>query len=264
MFALVMAGGVLAVAHRQARADPVVRRASVALPRWPADAPPVTVALLSDLHVGNAAMDAERLARIVTQVNRLKPDLVVIAGDFIAGHTPADASAAPQLAPLRRLTPRLGTIAVLGNHDYWTDPSRVRATLRAAGVTVLANEAVQRGPLAIGGLDDQPTHHDRLPATLAAMRRLGGASVMVAHSPDIAPGLPDDAPLLMAGHTHCGQIVLPLYGALGHVSRFGDRYRCGVVREGDRTTIVGAGLGTSVLPLRLGAPADLWLVRLSG
>ena len=87
---------------------------------------------------------------------------------------------------------------------------------------------------------------------------------MLAHSPDVAPDLPVDVSLLLAGHTHCGQIVLPFYGALGHVSKFGDRFGCGVVHEGSRTTIVSAGLGTSVMPLRLGAPADLWLVRLSG
>jgi predicted MPP superfamily phosphohydrolase len=67
---------------------------------------------------------------------------------------------------------------------------------------------------------------------------------------------------MLAGHTHCGQIRLPWYGAIGTVSRYGERFECGLIREDGRTLIVGAGVGTSILPLRLGAPPDLWLVRL--
>ena len=69
-------------------------------------------------------------------------------------------------------------------------------------------------------------------------------------------------PLLLAGHTHCGQIVLPLIGAVSHVSRYRDRYLCGLKREDGKTIVVGAGLGTSILPLRLGAVPDMWLLTL--
>ena len=248
----------------QARSAPRVRETTVMLPDWPAGARPVTVALLSDLHVGSLSMDAARLTRIVAQVNALHPDLVVLAGDFIAGHAPVDADATPQLAPLAGLTVPLGTVAVLGNHDYWTDPARVAATLRRAGVTLLANKAVKRGPLVIGGIDDEPTGHDRMDDTVAAMRALPGAKLLLGHSPDSAPALPADIALMLAGHTHCGQIVLPFAGAIHTASRYGRRYACGVVREGVRTVVIGAGLGTSVLPLRFGAPPDLWLVRLRG
>lgn len=248
----------------QARSAPRVRETTVVLPDWPAGARPVTVALLSDLHVGSLSMDKARLARIVAQVNALHPDLVVLAGDFIAGHTPADADAAPQLAPLGGLTAPLGTVAVLGNHDYWTDPARVAATLSHAGVTLLANTAVKRGPLVIGGIDDEPTGHDRMGATVVAMRSLPGAKLLLGHSPDSAPAMPTDIALMLAGHTHCGQIVLPFAGAVHTASRYGRRYACGVVREGARIVVIGAGLGTSVLPFRLGAPPGLWLVRLHG
>lgn len=261
---VMIAIGLLAAMLWQARSTPRVRQTTVVLPEWPAGAHPVTVALLSDVHVGSRSIDAARLTRIVAQVNALHPDLVVLAGDFIAGHDPVDAGAAPQLAPLGGLTAPLGTVAVLGNHDYWTDPARVAATLRRAGITLLANQAVRRGPLAIGGIDDEPTGHDRMAATAAAMRVLPGARVMIGHSPDSAPAMPADMTLLLAGHTHCGQIVLPFVGAIHTASRFGRRYACGVMREGTRTVVVGAGLGTSVLPLRFGAPPDLWLVRLRG
>lgn len=243
-----------------ARSDPVVRRASVALPGWPAGAKPVRVALLSDIHIGNLATGPDRLRRIVGQVNALRPDLVVLAGDFIAGHERRDARAAPGLAELGRLRAPLGTVAVLGNHEYWTDPRVTRRVLERAGVTVLDNAATRRGPLAVGGLDDMVTRHADLPATLRAMERVGGARLLVSHSPDIAPDLPPGVPLLLAGHTHCGQVSLPFFGPPVDVSRYGARYRCGLVREGGRLTVVTAGTGTSALPVRFGVPPDMWML----
>lgn len=259
LLGLILAATVLlAWMAASARADPVVRRARVAMPDWPSGARPVTLLLWSDLHIGNRATDAARLTRIADQVNALRPDLVVLAGDFVAGHERADAAEAPGLtAPLARLRPPLGTVAVLGNHDHWTNAAAVRRALQRAGVRVLANDAIRAGPLAIGSLDDGVTRHDRLPATLAAMARVGGAPVLLTHTPEV-PGFPRG--LVVAGHTHCGQIVLPFVGPPAEVTH--ERYRCGIVREGARATIVTAGTGTSVLPLRLGAPPDLWLLTL--
>ncbi len=209
--AIVAAGAVLAYGYREARADPIVRRADVVLPNWPANAHPVRVALISDIHVGSPAMDAARLARIVDRVNALDPDIVLIAGDFISGHDRgSSARLAPALvAPLVKLRPRLGTFAVLGNHDWWTGPRGVRSALEAAGITVLENRAVRVGPLAIGGVGDRMTRHDRAVPTLTALHALGGAPVVLTHGPDIVPVLPKlGVPLVLAGHTHCGQGVV--------------------------------------------------------
>ena len=257
---LLAAGLMLATAWREARRDPVTQRMTVRLPRWPAGARAVTVLVWSDLHLGNAATDGRRLSRLVDRANALRPDLVVLAGDYVAGHERADAAVAPGLAALTGLRTRLGTVAVLGNHDHWTDASKVRATLAQAGVTVLANTAVRRGPLAVGGVDDPVTRRDDIAGTVDAMRRLAAAPLIVSHSPDLAPRLPGDVPLLVAGHSHCGQIVLPGWGPIVSVVR--PRYRCGAVREGGRLTVVTAGTGTSVVPLRLGAPPDWWLLTL--
>lgn len=263
VLAVVLALALGVYGWREARRDPVVRRADIALPDWPAGAPPISVALFSDIHAESWTMDAGRLARIVAQVNALHPDLVIIAGDTINGMGEAEvARALPALSALGGLKAPLGVVGVLGNHDYWTDPVATRQALAAQGVTMLANDAVARGPLAIGGLDDQPTRHARLGKTVTAMAGLPGARILVAHSPDIGPDMPDDVALLLAGHTHCGQVVLPWIGPVTHVSRYRARYLCGLVREGRRTVIVGAGLGTSVLPVRFLAPPDLWLIRL--
>jgi len=251
-------------AYWTAIADPVVRRAEVELAGWPAGQPAIRAVLISDLHVAGPDMPPSRLARIVARINALHPDLVLIAGDFVSDkriatlHYPlADA-----VAPLAGLRARFGTLAVLGNHDHWRNAGEARAALAAAHVTLLDNDAVAAGPLAIGGLDDAFTGREDLAATLARMRRLPGARILLSHSPDPFPGVPADVGLMVAGHTHCGQIRLPFVGAVSTMSDYGDRYACGLVRENGRILIVTAGLGTSVLPLRLGAVPDLWLVTI--
>ncbi len=251
-------------AFLEARRDPVVREARISLPGWPAGAAPVRVVLISDVHMGTAAMRPDRLTRIVAQINALRPDLVLIAGDFIFGHAANSAGriGAPIVAPLAGLRARLGVVAALGNHDHWTGSAATRALLDRAGIIVIENDAVQRGPLAIGVAGDDFSGHTDLAATGRAMQPLAGARIMLTHSPDIAPKVPADVALLLAGHTHCGQVVLPFYGPLSDVSRFGTRYRCGVRREPGRTVVTTAGLGTSGGPFRLGAPPDLWLLTL--
>jgi uncharacterized protein len=262
---LVASGLVLLLwAYGMAIADPAVREAQVALPGWPAGAPPVRAVLISDLHVAGPDMPPSRLARIVGQVNGLEPDLVLIAGDFISDKRASTRhySLTEGIAPLAGLRARFGIVAVLGNHDHWRDAAEARAALRAAGIRLLDNDAVRAGPLAVGGLDDPFTHRDDLAAAVAAMRRLPGARILLSHSPDPFPRLPPDVGLMLAGHTHCGQVRLPFLGAVSTMSRYGQRYACGLVREHGRTLIVTAGLGTSGLPLRLGAVPDLWLIQL--
>jgi predicted MPP superfamily phosphohydrolase len=248
--------------HHEARRDPVLRRATVHLPDWPSGRAPLRVLLLSDIHLGSAAMDAARLERIVGQANALKPDLVLIAGDFIYGNYPVagELSAQQLVAPLARLRAPLGVIAVSGNHDYWAGHNSLPPALKRAGVTLLVNSATERGPLAIAGMADGYTRHEDIAATAAALDRLSGAKVAMVHGPDMAPKMPRGVHLMFAGHTHCGQIRLPWYGALPSIAR--SRYGCGWVRDPGRLNLITAGLGTSILPLRLGADPDMWLLTL--
>ncbi len=242
--------------------DPVLRQDRVRVAGWPDVAPPARILLLSDLHVAGPDMSPARVARLVAQINAQKPDLILFAGDFVSDKMAATHHyAGPEaLAPLTGLKARYGTIAVLGNHDYWRDQHEIEAALAASGIIVLRNQAMQAGPFVVGGVDDDFTGHARVDSTLAQMKRLEGFPVIVSHSPDIMPEVPDSVPLIVAGHTHCGQINFPGLDTLASVTRFGHRYACGKVREGRKTLYVSAGLGTSILPLRFRADPDMWLL----
>jgi uncharacterized protein len=265
---VVLGAGIIALGLYNASRDPIIRTTTIALADWPADAPPLRVLHLSDIHVAGPDMPPERLARLVADFNRLRPDLVTIAGDLISEKDWATQhyGAAEVVAPLGGLRARLGVIVAPGNHDHWFDVAAIRRELEARGITVLANAAIRRGPLVIGGVDDDFSDHDDVPATFAAMDALGaGPRILLTHSPDIVPDLPRGVGATLAGHTHCGQIVLPVIGALSTVSRYGDRFACGVIRgEANGPVVVGAGLGTSILPLRYGAPPDAWLITFRG
>ena len=264
--------------------EPVVREAVITASAWPVNMPPQRIVMISDVHVAGPDMPPERLARIVEQINALKPDLVLFAGDFVSDKSlsthiyPADDA----LAPLAKLQARLGVVAVMGNHDHWRDEdfpadTRVAQVLRGLGVEILDNQAARYGPFIVGGVNDDYTGHADVPLTLTKMQALAASSdpamppvhIILSHSPDIFPDIPAparviDAPLVLAGHTHCGQIVLPFVGPLATMSEFGSRYACGRVDEDGKTLLVGAGIGTSILPLRLGAVPDMWLITVSG
>jgi len=261
---LLLALAVPVLGYINATADPVVRRANVAFRSWPAGAPPVRVALLADIHVQGPDLSPERMARIAAQVNAQKPDLILIAGDFSGDRALRTRlySEAEIAASLTTLKAPLGVYAVLGNHDHWRDGPAMQRAVAAAGIPVLVNRAVRAGPLTIAGADDIHTRHADIEALTRSAAALPGPTAVLSHSPDIAPLLPPRFGLVLAGHTHCGQIVLPLIGRLATASRYGERYACGMVREPGRTTIVSAGIGTSVLPFRFGAPPDFWIVTM--
>jgi predicted MPP superfamily phosphohydrolase len=248
----------------EARRDPVMRTATLALAGLPRGHRPLRVALIGDTHLSSLGNSPARLDRLVAAVNAQHPDLVLLAGDYIGDRKPEDSYTRDQsVAPFARLRAPLGIVAVLGNHDHWDDAAKVSIALRKIGATVLSNQAVQRGPLAIGGIDDAYTGHAQPNRTLRAVQQLRGAPLLLSHGPDVFPDLLPGAPMLLTAHTHCGQAVLPFYGPLSVPSRYGSRYLCGLYREHDKTLVVSGGVGTSTLPFRLLARADWWLITLT-
>ncbi len=225
--------------------------------------PPLRVAVLADLHHGMHPTDDARVRAVVSAVNGLRAEVIVLLGDYHAAVGGArDVPPERTAALLGALRAPLGVYAVLGNHDRWADALRTERALAAAGITVLEN----RGRLLpgrrawIAGLSDD---FSSAPDERAALRGApqGVPVLAITHSPDVFPGRSPRIGLTLAGHTHGGQVRLPLLGAPWTPSRFGQRFLRGLYREGRRALYVTSGVGQSVVPLRLGVPPEINLLQ---
>lgn len=250
----------IAVGVGNAMRDPVIVRYAVAVPGLTT---PLRVVLLSDTHVVEPDMPPSRLARIVAQANSLRPDLTVLIGDYVSDKFLGSAvTSAAAVAPLAGLRARYGIFAVPGNHDHWRGIEGVVAGFGRAGIPLLANASRDVGPVIVAGLDDEFTGHSDIAAALGGINADTDPVILLTHSPDVFPDVPAQVAITLAGHTHGGQIKLPVIGTLTTASRFGRRYARGMVVEGGRTLIVSSGLGTSVLPMRFGVPPEIVVVTL--
>jgi uncharacterized protein len=248
----------------------VVRRDLVQSDAW--SGPPLTIAVIGDTHVSGAHVDAPRVATLVSRVNALRPDVVILLGDYVGGHLPEEARSNSErldimlgLAAFARLTAPLGVVAVLGNHDSWYSRSDIQQALEEAGVAVLWNRSVvverEGAPFAVAGLADKDTGTPDL--TLALESVPEGLPVIVAtHSPDPFATFQRPIALTLAAHTHCGQVTIPLLGRPIVPSDFGQRYACGRIIENGNTMIVTAGIGVSILPVRFLNPPEVRLITL--
>lgn len=244
-----------------------VQRTELALPGWPAGSRPLTVALLADLHTGSPGQGLDALAQVVERTNALQPELVLIAGDFVIHGVVGGRFVPPEesAAVLARLTAPLGVFAVLGNHDHWLDGRRVQRALESAGIPVLEDQArrIERagGAFWLVGLKDFWEHGRDLEGVLAQLTD-GAPALAFTHNPDVFATLPERFALVMAGHTHGGQVALPLFGRPVIPSRFGQRYAYGHIVEQGWHLFVTSGVGTSILPVRFGVPPEIAVLTL--
>lgn len=227
------------------------------------------IALLSDIHIGGRHVDAARVETIVARVNALNPDVIFIAGDFINGHKPRSEHSAEfnreidqGIATLAELKAPLGVFASIGNHDVWYDAGVVEDGLIASGLTVLDNQAINLpNGACIVGLADHDTQKED-PRAFSDCEN-GTVPIVLMHSPDSFAVLRSDTALAVAGHTHGGQINLPLIGRRVTATAVGKKYAYGAVDVNGVPAFVTAGIGTSILPARFRAPPEIVLIELS-
>jgi uncharacterized protein len=233
--------------------------------RWPPALDGLRVALVSDLHAGAPHVGAERIAQLVAAVNEHEPDLVLLLGDYIDPEVRFGSEVAPKTVAERLANVRapLGVVAVLGNHDWRNDGPGVRAALRDAGIPVLENEARRAGALWVAGVDD--TRH-KSPDIDRALRDVpdGAPVILLSHDPDLFPRVPARVALTVSGHLHGGQVGVPFVRRPFMPTRYGERYARGHVVEDGRHLYVTAGFGTTGWPVRLFAPPEVVILRLSG
>ncbi|MEY2884083.1 MAG: hypothetical protein RL490_1807 [Pseudomonadota bacterium] len=233
--------------------DPQLVRYRVAVPGLDR---PLRIVQLSDTHASPIDMPTVRLDRVMARVNALHPDLIVLTGDYIGGKlfdVPMDLSTA--IDPFHRLRAPLGVYAVRGNHDgkYWT-----RWGFARGEAVMLSNHWADVGPVILAGAPSLAEGRNPAGAMIDAVQAAprGKPLILIAHEPDFFIYVPPRVAVMIAGHTHGGQIRLPFLDGLA-ASPYLSAHRRGVFREHGQTLVVSSGLGTSLLPLRIGVPPEI-------
>lgn len=269
--------------------EPMLRLVVTRYRPQPSNWPPglnLTIAALSDIHASTPGMSRQRIRQIVETTNALKPDLIVLLGDYVAAKRPIrrPVSIKKWSSALAGLKAPLGVHAILGNRDWWEDreaqaaghgPLKSETALERVRIPVMENEAIRLEkdgqPFWLAGLGDQVAlirgerqyqGVDDLPGTLEQVTD-DAPVILLAHEPDIFTKVPARVALTLSGHTHGGQVRLLGYSPIVP-SSYGNRFAYGYVVENNRHLIVSGGLGCGALPVRIGVPPEIVHVTLGG
>ncbi|MGH7782160.1 MAG: metallophosphoesterase [Candidatus Binataceae bacterium] len=216
---------------------------------------------ISDFHVDRDE-DLARLYLAVEAINRERPDLVFLTGDYFSGPDTMQRFLTPFREALSGLKPAHGVIAILGNHDHWSSAEKITIALRSAGADVLSNEnrriMVHGRELIVVGIDDLWSRHAE-PARAFSGVEASASAIVLAHNPDTAlyarhlhPGV------MLSGHTHGGVVRIPYYGSpLKSILRIGKRFYSGLNRYEDFYIYTNRGLGTFWLRIRINCRPEI-------
>lgn len=246
---------------RTAWRGPSVQEVEVELPHWPAGAPPLRLAQISDLHVGPLIRKAY-VEKVVARLNELQPQVVAITGDLGDAY-PSDISA--DLEPLSRIRAEHGIFYVLGNHEFYWNPNAWIQKGRELGFRVLTNEGqeipLHPGTLWMAGVPDYSSSSRSDPeSALPPTAKRNQPKILLAHQPkSVFAAARAGFDLMLSGHTHNGQFF-PFNLIVG---RF-NPYSKGLNHHGDLQVYVNVGTGFWGPPLRLFVPAEITLLTLRG
>jgi predicted MPP superfamily phosphohydrolase len=247
------------------RTDFRVREVDVPLPGLPQDLDGLRVLQLSDIHLSAFLSEAE-LARVIDRALELRPNLAVVTGDLISSRgDPLDAC----IRQLARLKADAGVFGCMGNHERYARAERytAEAGLRV-GIRFLRGQAQQlrfgNSTLNLAGVDHQSLAGKQ--EYLRGAERLivpGACNILLSHNPDVFPVAAQQGyNLLLAGHTHGGQVTVEILDQSINPARFVTPFVYGLYRSGASAAYVTRGIGTIAIPTRIGAPPELSVLRL--
>ncbi|MEO8285521.1 MAG: metallophosphoesterase [Chloroflexota bacterium] len=217
---------------------------SLTLPRLQSPFHAYRVAQISDLHLGDW-LKRSQLEQVVSLVNGQKPDLIAMTGDFVSSLTPTIVSDLVEV--LSRLKAPDGVVAVLGNHDYWTDASVIRQVIKESNIVNISNDVYtlrrNGAEFHIAGVDDIWEKQDRLDSVMSKLPAQG-AALLLAHEPDFADtsAATGRFDLQLSGHSHGGQVVMPFAGPL-RLPPYGLKYPSGLYQIGNMLQYTNRGIG---------------------
>ena len=225
----------------------------------------LTVAVIGDPHLSENLDSLLAFRSLIAQVKSANPDLVVFVGDYIKN--PRDivdiTTHRQNVIDVIKLIDPIPNAIVLGNYESWSNPEEWYKSFSYAGLNVMENETelieTSKGLVCIRGFGDDYTGRYRytdFPETCNDIPKIS-----ITHDP-AAAFYADVKGLVIAGHTHCGQVSLPLFGPLWVPSKAPSKGHCGLYADNERTVFVTSGVGTSILPLRYGAQSQWDLLKI--
>jgi predicted MPP superfamily phosphohydrolase len=226
-----------------------VEKIKLKLPRLPHTFSGFRIAQISDIHMGSW-MNVDRFQRVADMVLAQKPDVLLITGDFLTGHRFSDGSRQAVkdlitvLSPLAKSIP---TFAILGNHDYWTNPEAIREMLGLCGIPDLTNTVFRLTRedqyLYLCGVDDIWEGDVRLEDVVSQLTD-NSAAILLAHEPDFADtsAAAGKFDLQISGHSHGGQVVIPFVGP-PILPYLGRKYPSGLYKIGEMFQYTNRGVG---------------------
>jgi len=221
---------------------------------------------ISDIHAGTW-MNTDRLMTVVNRINDLNADLVAITGDYLTIGK-VDWIADILINPLQSLQAKDGVVSVLGNHDHWTDGDAVSRILKTANVLELKNDSIvlerDSAKLAIAGVDDVWEGLADLDAVASTLPERDVPAILLAHEPDFADASAETGrfALQISGHSHGGQVRLPILGA-PMLPKFGKKYPIGQYQVRDMVQYTNRGVGMIPPTVRFGCPPEITVFTLT-
>ncbi|MGB7201417.1 MAG: metallophosphoesterase [Pyrinomonadaceae bacterium] len=263
----------------------VVNSSTIKIKNWDTAFDGLKIVMIADIHGGSNNVTGEKLREIVAKTNEQNADIVVLLGDYVTqlredkpishrGLVMPIATIADNLAGLKA---NYGVFAVLGNHDGWYDDTEIATELTRVGYKVLQNEVAviekDGKRLKILGLIDHLKLSPSWSQTSANLKPIAesageGNVIVLQHSPDIVEvitgdlSISKDLRLVLAAHTHGGQVWFPILGTPIVPSSFGQKYSYGHVKENGVDMFVTSGVGTSVLPIRFMMPPEIVMLTI--
>ncbi|MBK04536.1 MAG: metallophosphoesterase [Deltaproteobacteria bacterium] len=240
-----------------------IEQKKVSIPGLPKGFVGTKVVVISDIHHG-PFVSLGYVERLVREVNALQPDIIAIPGDFVYK---SPKYIAPCFRALRHLKAKMGVYVVCGNHDHWESTEESMRAIKGSGLGDLNNEGVwlKKGNqrLRLAGVDDLWEGKQDLKRAMGDAKE-HDVAILLSHNPDYAESLKDPrVKLVLSGHTHGGQVVIPWVGPPIVPSRYGKKYAAGLVAAPHTQVFVSRGAGVIGLPVRFNCRPEINVLVLS-